>query len=511
MDQLQASTLRIGDCILDRVRGTLVRGAEIIAVRAKTFALLTHLADNRGRVISKDELLAAIWPDVTVSEDSLTQCVRDLRKALGDEEQNWVRTVSRRGYLLAEETAAALPDGLPVPVPDTGRVVAVLPFDSVGDADPVLIDGIIEEITNGLARFRTVTVIARASAFSFPVAGRPMPQIVGEKLGADHLVEGTFRKTPTGYRISVALTHAPTAHRIWSEQFDCAEADVVDIDAVIARRVIGRLVVNIEESVLRLGAKTPTNSLKAFEYLMRGRMHLRGYGKQANADAVSYLSRAVETDPDFGLAQAYLALAEIIVADYGAAPRHVLEQARDRLTRALTLAPEDSRCHRIMGLAQLYLREHAAAEYYLNRALYLNPYDADTLAQLGFVLTMRGRAAAGLVLVERSIALNPFRPPWYDSDIAFAFYALGRYEEAIDRLIAVPDTGDFHEARLAGAYAMAGNTTKAVFHISRALEETGEPDLLDYLRKAIEFEHEQDMQHFLNGVRLALAALQSPS
>jgi DNA-binding winged helix-turn-helix (wHTH) protein len=509
MDQQpHAALTRIGDCVLDRTRGILMRGAEIIPVRAKTFALLTHLADNRGRVLSKDELLATIWPDVVVSEDSLTQCVRDLRKVLGDEEQQWLRTVSRRGYLLAEDDERS---AVSLAAIAAEPVVAVLPFATIGEIDRVLIDGIVEEVTNGLARFKTVTVIARGSAFSFPPIERPLPQIVGEKLGANHLVEGSCRTTPWGFRISVSLVHVPTSRQIWAEQFDCSEAELLDIDAVIARRIISRLVSNIEDSVLHLCSGAAPSSLKAFEHLARGRMLLRGYGQENNVSARDFLLRALEIDPDFGLAHAYLALAEIIIADYGAAPRHVVEGACSRLMRALMLAPGDARCYRIMGLAQLYLGEHGAAENYFNRALDLNPYDADTLAQLGYVLTMRGRAPKGVALLERSIELNPFRPPWYDADLAFALYSLGRYAEAIDRLVNVPDSGLFHAARLAAAHAMIGNTGKAAFHAARALEDAGDVDLLEYLRKTTEFEHEQDMQHFLHGVRLALDALRSRS
>src|SRR5690606_18378956 len=122
--------VRIGNSVLDLERGTLTRGGGVVPVRAKTFALLVHLAERRGAVVSKDELLAAVWPGVIVSEDSLTQCVRDLRRALGDTDQRWLRTVSRRGYMLAaaddlrQEGADAVEELRPS--------VAVLPF-SVSD------------------------------------------------------------------------------------------------------------------------------------------------------------------------------------------------------------------------------------------------------------------------------------------------------------------------------------------------------------------------------------------
>jgi hypothetical protein len=133
--------LRFGECRLDLDRGTLTRCGALVPVRAKAFALLGHLARNAGRVVSKDELLERVWPGVTVTEDSLTQAIRDLRRAIGDDRQEIVRTIARRGYLLAVplDPAPARPGGAGEPR------VAVLSFRNLtGDAhDGILIDGLV--------------------------------------------------------------------------------------------------------------------------------------------------------------------------------------------------------------------------------------------------------------------------------------------------------------------------------------------------------------------------------
>jgi DNA-binding winged helix-turn-helix (wHTH) protein/tetratricopeptide (TPR) repeat protein len=503
-----ASLIRIGDCAFDKARGTLMRRGEIVPVRAKTYALLSYLVANRGRVASKDELMAAVWPDVVVTEDSLTQCVRDLRRALGDDGQRWLKTVPRRGYLFGDDAGRM---AAPSVRGGAETVVAVLPFATIGDVDAVLIDGIIEEVTTGLALFRTVTVIARASAFAFPAEGRPPPADIGDRLGADHLVEGSFRKVPAGYRISIRLIHAPSARQIWGEQFDCTEADLLAIDTIIAQRIVGRLAVNIEEAVLRRAAGALPSSLEAFEHLVRGRMLLRSYDEQGNLAALEHFNRAIAIDHEFGLAHAYLALAEIIIAGYGAAPREVLERARERVGLALALSPQDGRCHRIMGLAHLFLREHDAAERNLRRALHLNPYDADALAQMGFVLTMRGRPDEGLAMLERAVELNPFHPAWYDSDLQYAYYALGRYREAIAALHDVPDSSPFHELRLAASYAMDGDDVKAAHHMAEALAQLGDTDCAAHMRHATEFEYEREFAHVCEGIARAFEAYRAAS
>ena len=495
-----AGLVRIGDRELDRARGILNGPTGIIPVRAKTYTLLQHLVDNRGRVVSKDELLATVWPNVVVSEDSLTQCVRDLRKALGDGDQTLVKTVSRRGYLLTNCEFQTRPQSAP-----RGPSVAVLRFAAVGEADTVLVDGLVEEITNAIARFHTVAVIGRASSFSYSVDGRPSPREIGEQLGADYIVDGTFRKTALGNRISVTLTHAESGRQLWGERFQCADAQLLDLETVVTPRIVGRLVANIEESPLHRGVGT--SSLAAFEFLARGRVLLRGYGAQNNLNARDSFLRAIETDSSFGLAYAYLALAEIIIGNYAAAPVAVLEKARDLVAKGIELSPGEPRCHRIMGLVRLYLREHDAADANMRRALALNPYDADAVAEFGFVLCMRSRAEEALSWVERAIELNPFHPPWYESDISFVYYSLGEYAKAASALMRVPEVSIFHSVRLAACYAMAGNLEKSAKLMSVVRRQEPAFDVAGYLRANCEFEHESELQHLIDGALRASSAL----
>ncbi|HET9068669.1 MAG TPA: winged helix-turn-helix domain-containing protein [Amaricoccus sp.] len=225
---------RVGECRLDLDRGTLSCDGALVPLRAKAFALLGHLARNAGRVVSKDELLERVWPDVIVTEDSLTQAIRDVRRAIGDERQEIVRTVARRGYLLAVPPAPLAPAGA------AGQPrVAVLPFGNpAGDeGDGILVDGLVEEITNGLARFRSVTVIARHSAFAFRPEEGASPEAVAARLGADYLVEGSARRTGGRFIVMAALADA-NGRRLWGEGFDCAAEELLSLQQVIPRRII---------------------------------------------------------------------------------------------------------------------------------------------------------------------------------------------------------------------------------------------------------------------------------
>lgn len=490
--------IEIGEFRLDAAAGLLSRGSEVVPVRAKTFAFLCHLARNRGRVVTKEELFEAVWPGLFVSEDSLTQCASELRKLLGSGPDSLLRTVPKRGYLLASDVSRVGPA-----TEQAFPSIAVLPFRNraANGADDAIIDGMVEEITFGLARFKSLLVIASRSAFAFPADHRPDLAEVGRNLGAEFIVEGSALRQAGQLSVAVTLSHASSGRRVWGSQFDFAETDLFAMNAEIAATIISRLVSNIDRAILQELA--PPASLAVFENFARGVAFLRGYGAGVNERARAHFRKAIEIDPDCALAHAYLALSEVIIADYSAAPRDVLEAARDRVALAITLEPEESRCYRIMGLIRLYLREHAAAEQFLRRAGNLNPYDADAIAQLGFVLTMRGRPQEGAAWLRRAIALNPLRPYWYDSDLAYALYCLGEYERAAEIFSAAPDMGIIHRMWLAACQAMSGHGELAAASFEKIGEEIAAQDIDQFARDWTEFEHEADLEHFRHGLRIA--------
>lgn len=491
---MAGTAIEIGEFRLDAADGILSRSGTVVPVRPKTFAFLCHLARNRGRLVSKEELLEAIWPGLFVSEDSLTQCVSELRKIFGAD--GLLKTVPKRGYVL---TVAESPAGAEQVYPS----LAILPFRNraADSSDDAIIDGMVEEITFGLARYKSMVVIARNSAFAYPADGRPSLAEIGQSLGAEFIVEGSALRRDGRLLVSVSLSHAPSGQRVWGSQFDFAETDLFTFNAEIAATIISRLVSNIDNAILRRPAQSA--NLAAFENFTRGVAFLRGYGADVNQRARDHFLRAIAIDPDFALAHAYLALTEVIIADYGAAPRDVLEAARDRIALAMTLEPEESRCYRIMGLVRLYLRQHEAAERFLCRAHDLNPYDADALAQLGFVRAMRGWPEEGATLIRRAITLNPFRPFWYDGDLAYALYAQGSYDEAADIMELAPDTGPFHTLWLAAAQGMAGRLDAAAAAFEKLMRRLGPDDLDQCCRDWTEFEHEADLVHFQEGVHIA--------
>ncbi|ESY74111.1 hypothetical protein X743_10135 [Mesorhizobium sp. LNHC252B00] len=500
---------QIGSAVLDLERGTLRRDGEIVPVRPKTFDLLTFLVRNPARVLSKDELFQAVWPHTIVTEDSLTQCIRDVRKCIGDEMQSLVRTVPRRGYIfqpaddfapvsLAPATAAVVTGRTPEPM------VAILPFQiNVDDATAKpLFDGAVEEITNALSYFKTIAVLARHSAFALAEHSVQDIWATAERLGADYVAEGTVESNPGGYSARVVLSETASGRRVWAHAFSFEVSEIFAFQRTVAQRIASALVANIESAAMRRISPAPAANITAYVHILRGIALLRSYGERVNHEARDHLLKALESDPDSGLAHAYLALADTIIGGYSSASRSVLDQARDRALHATALSPDEARCHRILALILLYQSDFDAAAQHFARALELNPYDADTLAQTGFFEAIRGHGETGLALLDQAIHLNPMHPAWYYFDRGEALFVLGRYPEAVAAFSCLPRKSGWYWARLAACYALEGDVDRA----QRCAVEGRqlEPGLtVQAIVADLRFERVEDRERVRSGLELA--------
>ncbi|MGL5113764.1 MAG: winged helix-turn-helix domain-containing protein, partial [Beijerinckiaceae bacterium] len=254
---------------LDGVRGSLSGAGGDIPLRPKSFEVLRFFVQNAGRLVSRDDTLNAVWPGVNVTEESLTQCVSEVRQALGDLDRRIVRTVPKRGYLFAIDviaqdlcemgnhalraSAIAESERLPdVAAPFVrrprldGPSIAVLPFTNLsGDStQEYLSNGLTEDVINGLSRFSGLSVIARNSSFSFK--GRAIDvRDVGELLGVRYLVKGSMRRFGDRIRITAQLVDAHSGVQRWGERFDRALGDIFAVQDEITRSIVAIVVAHL--------------------------------------------------------------------------------------------------------------------------------------------------------------------------------------------------------------------------------------------------------------------------
>lgn len=422
---------------------------------------MTYLSRNVGRVATKSELMTAVWPDVFVTEDSLTQAVRELRKALQDESQTIIRTIAKRGYVLSLlEAPKQERSGHPS--------VAVLRFSNEGaPEDTPLIDGFAEDIVNALARFGRVDVLARNSGFAFASDSASDWRAVGDSLGATYLVRGRATTRADGMRVAVSLMTASTGGVLWSDTFSASGGQIFDMQEEIACRVVNRLVARLDDAGIKQATPKPPDSLAAYELLLRGLARLRGYGDDDNKAARDLFQAAVEKDPTYALAHSYIALADLIIGGYAEASPELLGSLIERAECAVTLAPEEPRCHRVLAQALISARQFDAAEHHLQRALDLNPYDADTIAQMGFLLSMRGRPLEALAAIDSAIRINPIHPDWYHYDRAIALYSAGDYKAALVSMSKVPSKSPLATDKAGGVPRATRRTEGSSAHHGR--------------------------------------------
>ena len=249
-----AATYEFDRFILDLKRGVLLANGMECALRPKSFILLRHFVENPGRIVNRDEIMQTAWPGVFVTDDSIGQCIRDIRRALGDDEQKLLRTLPRRGYLFtpqmspATEAAAsgaeAVPQAIGPPALPDRPSIAILPFQNMsGDPEQdYFADGMVEDITTALARIPSLFVAARNSSFTYK--GQPIVvKQVGRELGVRYVLEGSVRKVGGRVRITGQLIDAVSGMHLWADRFDGLLEEVFELQDKVASSVANDFVI----------------------------------------------------------------------------------------------------------------------------------------------------------------------------------------------------------------------------------------------------------------------------
>jgi len=295
------------DYALDADRRELVRGTEPIAVEPQVFDLLYYLIRNRDRVVSKDDLLAAVWNRRIVSESALSTRLNAARSVLGDsgEKQRLIRTFPRRGVRFVASVREEQGAGAPAPVESPsmaadGASIAVMPFANLS-SDPeqdYFSDGIVEDIITALSRNRAFFVIARNSTFTYKGRSVDIKQ-VGRELGVRYVLEGSVRKIGARVRVSGQLIEAASGRQLWAERFDGDVADIFELQDQIVVRVVGAIAPQLERAEIDRVKQAATADLAAYDLYLRGLAHWNRWTKEDNAAALECFYAAIAKDRDY--------------------------------------------------------------------------------------------------------------------------------------------------------------------------------------------------------------------
>src|SRR5262245_34191051 len=302
--------LTFGRYLLDTNRRELWFGAEPVAIEPQVFDLIAYLVQHRDRVVTKDELLQAVWGGRIVSESALTTRINAARRAVGDtgETQHLIRTLPRKGIRFVGEVQERplVQKSVPPPASDAFSEkpsIAVLPFQNMsGDPEQdYFADGVVEEIITALSRINWLFVIARNSSFTYKGGAVDVKQ-VGRELGVRYVLEGSVRKATNRVRITAQLIDASTRMHLWADRFEGALDDVFDLQDQVTASVVGAISPALEQAELERAERKPTESLSAYEHYLRGIANFHQWAREANNEALRLFYRAVELDPHFSSA-----------------------------------------------------------------------------------------------------------------------------------------------------------------------------------------------------------------
>jgi len=459
------SKLAFGKFILDMGRGILLSDGEVVPLRPKSFDLLRYLVEHAGKLVSKEEIFDAVWPDVVVTPDSINQCIIEVRKALGDDAHELIRTVPRRGYVFEGVVAVLHPNGhktddsgrdegeptsppsrswfreltvaailalvvavvylyFPESREPTGNAekqqaaegftpeaasIAVLPFEDMSQQQDqeYFAEGLSESLLDLLAKVPELRVISRVSAFSFKGKEETIPDIA-KQLNVAHILEGSVRVSGDRVRVATQLIDARTDVHLWSETYDRPIGDIFAIQDDISARVVKEMKVKL------LGQPA--------------------HAQETDPEAYTLYLKAKAGDVDASMDQ--LVKSAQVRSNDG----EDIEASIDKLVLAVNIDPKYTPAWILLGARYVWKAFHtmnsqdwqvdaSLARTATERALALDPQNAQVQALLGTLATMDDDVAGAAKAFETALAIDA-NDPLVLSRSARLLNALGRFDEA---------------------------------------------------------------------------------
>jgi adenylate cyclase len=370
---------------------------------------------------------------------------------------------------------AASLTAIAVPLADRASI-AVLPFKNLsGDTEQEYFsDGITNDIITDLSKFREMLVIASHTVFTYKNKPVNVKQ-VSEELSVRYLLEGSVQKLRKKVRINAQLIDVTTGHHLWAERYDRDLKDLFSVQEEIVQMIVTTLAIKIDAAERSRAMRKDTDSLEAYDYLLRGWEYYNQRTRSANVKAKEMFKKAIELDPSY--ADAYIALAKSYTNDlaYGWTefPERTGQKALDLINKALTLDESNPGAHAMLGAAYVYLGEFDLAFSELQQAIELNPNDASSYGTLGWVMLFSDQIDAAIDALKTALRFDPNSSPSTFYLLGIGYYLKEQYGDAIKTLkkgeSRKPDFVEFHVA-LAATYAQAGQLEDARREATLVLE-----------------------------------------
>jgi TolB-like protein/Flp pilus assembly protein TadD len=456
------------------------------------FETLLMLVENPGRLLSKDELMSALWPDTFVGEGALARNISDLRKALEDfsGDSKLIETVPKIGYrfvaaVRSTETATAEPilgnqkytvvvNSKPRTEANARQSIAVLPFRLLvgGESGDYLGLGVADALITRLSKVHRIGV-RPTSAIARYVGSRLDPVVAGRELGVESVLDGNIQRDEDRIRVTIQLISVDDGASLWAEKFDEQFTDIFSVEDSISEQVATALVRELTADERRLLRKRYTDDTEAYQLYLKGRFYWNKRTIESLNKGVEYFKEAIDLDPLFasahtGLSDSYT----LLVVREALPPERGFALAKAAAAAALKNDEEFAEAHASLGHAMLHNWEWRDAERELKRAIELNPGYPSAHHWYSEHLTAMGRCDESIAELKQAAALDPLSLV-ISADLGRAYYYARRYDQVIRheaRTLEMDEEFWLSHINLGRSYSRKGLHGDAINELKRACE-----------------------------------------
>jgi TolB-like protein len=440
---------RFGKYVLDLAALELRCDGVLCHIEPQAFHILQFLVRHRDHVVTKDELIEAVWDGRVISDSALNTRINAVRRAVGDDgkSQAVIKTFQKLGFRFVavvddcddevhqtplSEDMHIKPDHEPLSKKPS---IAVLPFDNMSDdpAQEYFSDGISEDLITALSKFHSFLVIARNSSFTYKGQAVDVKQVVRD-LGVRYVVEGSVRKAGNQVRVTAQLIDGETGAHIWADRYDGKLDDIFVVQDEITRAISSSIGVEFTGAEYARAGKTSLDGVNAWDLAMRAGWHSNATTKAGNTEAMRLLKQAISIDPEMAHYHALLSAVYLSDAIHGWAGSSERSKVRamECAQHAVSLDRRDAIALCYLGAAQTFARQPEDAIVTLLQSIECNPNLAISYGQLSIAHGHCGDYDACLENLHKAIRLSPrdSRAHLWKAGAALAAFASDRYDEA---------------------------------------------------------------------------------
>ena len=483
-----STSFQVGDWLVDPAAGEIAKGRVAVKLEPKVMEVLSYLADRQGELVTREDLERDVWRGAVVGYDAITAAVIKLRKALTDDarEPRYIATIPKRGYRLIAAVRerpvgaeAEKPGGITAsdsgPTPSRTNLsrwslsafililllglaflfyqerqandgkalsssppsIVVLPFvNFAGDPGQAsFADGMTDDMITDLSRLSGLQVIAANTSFTYKDK-QVQPQDLRAELQVDFILDGSIRRQGDVVRINARLVDAETGFQKWAASYDRPTSQVFEVQDEVTRRIVEALALRISDQERQRLAQRSTDNLRAYDAFLEGQALSKLGTIESNQQAQRAYLRAIDLDAGYGRAYGALAFTMAVAFRRGwtDTPLETLARALDLAKKGVMLDDSIPQTHWALGYVYLMRKELEHAEAAAMRSIAVSPNYADGYGLLALINNNLGRPERAIEQIEKGVQLNPYYTWDYPYNLGRAYYALGRYEEAITEL-----------------------------------------------------------------------------